>query len=168
MRSFASSSRNTSFRVLSILAVSGLAICSTAFAQRPMTGMDVTVVVGIQGDPATDCGVRGEDNPRFQSSARAESWNARACILPYPGSLEGARVIQMIFPSDRCTRFLDGPNRVKEVQGHELTVLVSLTPTTDYRFCLFPDDASPQKEFRITARPGRPYALPNERATVVY
>ena len=133
----------SSWRGLVLVAVmASISLCSPAYG---ISYEDVTFVIGIQGDPAEDCGVRGTDNRKFQSSqpTRRPSWNARACILPFPGNLANARVLQM-FPSDRCTRLLNSPNRVVDASGHRLTVRVVLNPTTHYRYCVIVDGYPPK------------------------
>ena len=139
---------------------------SPAHAQRPASTEDVTVEVMQRGDPARDCGCRGGvNNRRMQSDARPNRWACRDCRTPFRGRLDNAKVVQML-PNDRCFRGIRGTNRVRDAHGHRLTVRVSLEPIANYRFCLVIDGAAP-KSFHITARPGRPYADPNNRSMVL-
>ena len=151
---------------LAAIALAFAIVVSPAHAQRPANTEDVTVDVMQRGDPARDCGCRGGvNNRRMQSDARPNRWACRDCRIPFRGRLDNAKVVQML-PNDRCFRRIRGTNRVRNANGHRLTVRVSLEPISNYRFCLVIDGVAP-KSFHITARPGRPYADPNNVSMVL-
>lgn len=150
---------------LGAVALAVVLVASPAHAQ-PRNVEDVTVHVTQRGDPARDCGCRGGVNNRsVQTDVRGNRWRCRDCRIPYRGHLGNAKVIQMS-SSDRCSRHLRGPNRVRSVSGNRLLVRVSLKPIANYRFCLIVD-RGPVKSFHVTARPGRPYADPNDTSSVL-